>query len=75
MAKPYFILTALSDTDPDFRFPRREIVFGDYDRETVAQERRDMLDSGEGAFRSLRVHRVPSDRQIDIDAFVREINQ
>lgn len=43
--------------------------FGDYDRDTVEQERRDMIASGEGKARDFRIVRS-GDSQADIDAAV-----
>lgn len=49
------------------------IDFGDYDRETVAQEREDRIDGGEEA-RTMRLLTVSKDDQHALDAAVARLN-
>jgi len=69
---PYFILTGRFH-DPDRQpapdtYPR-ELIFGDYERETVEDEQLEYRDHHNEYF-ALRIHRLPDDKQSTIDAAV-----
>ena len=66
----YYLLTAWNADGK-----RHEMLFGDYDREVVEQERDDIRDSyAEGEYCSWKV-RACGDAQADIDALMRDLNQ
>lgn len=54
-----------------------EMEFGDYDKKTVMQERRDFHDSGSNhdvLQKNTKVVEVDGDKQSDIDAMIKKLN-
>lgn len=69
MGKPYF---TLAERTPDGPWGPQ---FGDYDKEVVEDERRDMLYSGAGRLRGKDLRIVRSgDTQAEIDAAIAKLN-
>ncbi len=68
---PYFILTAF-----DHSISRFDLLFGDYDREVINQEKEDQKDHDyDGDYSEWTVHRLANDRQETIDAFMFSMNK
>jgi len=67
----YYILTAKTRFDG-----LHEMIFGDYDKATVLQERLDFMESGEYEdYTHAKVHKVNGDMQADIEAFMDKLNK
>jgi hypothetical protein len=72
MARPYFTLVELGNCGKWF------IEFGDYDRETVAQEMRDRKDAARYINRGtcpMKIVRTANARQASINAAVDKLNE
>jgi len=70
MAKTYYTLVTRDDDKSPWA-----IHFGDYDRATVADEADDLYDEGLGVRRKNLKIVKSGDRQADIDAVVRRLNE
>lgn len=68
----YYILTG-----SHYQLETIELIFGDYDRETVECEKEHIASSPswcDGGYKRLKIHALPIDTQAAIDAKLAELN-